>query len=321
MFQVIEPSLRQTELFEPFAKIDAQAAVLLVKLARLNGALHRPQLRVQQKYITKFDLLRKSDLLSLNEWFSPWPSGFTSKLMDIESEGKKISWELLGTKVFPKIHAFIKSISIERRRMPRPGKKYRDDPVVGSEVSLKIFLQRTNTTYDRFMYWLEMGWLQGVYVTKKGLNSQQFHIPAEEYFGVLDLMNRTSSTKEIMNGFHVSRASLKALVESNVLEGIYMNRAKYVFRVRTSQLTELVRKILTAAKFHLPKSVKPMAIDAAILHLSRRKRPLVMDFIQSICSGDIQTFIPKVASKQWDNLVLDQNDLQQWISTINHRES
>lgn len=225
-------------------------------------------------------------------WFEFWPESFLRMtLLAQPGSGRAIGNLILGetqrgSKAFPEIREALAELDRRRRTALRP--KQRCAQVSANDqseyVGIRFVMDVTGCTYDVVQHWISKGWLGDVTTTPRRKGQNEYRIPKAFVSKAIDMINATSSVKELSRTIGLNVGALRALARNEVLQSTPYGKGSWNFRLTPSEVFALAAQLLSAASKGSVSLDRRILIDEAILLIAKKTpallKPLIAAFVQ-----------------------------------------
>lgn len=225
-------------------------------------------------------------------WFELWPENFFRMTLLAQPGSGKTIGELIfgktlrGSNVFPAIKEALAGLDRRRRTALRP--KQRCAQVTANDqseyVGIRFVMDATGCSYDVVQHWISKGWLGGVTTTPRRRGQNEYRIPKVFVSKAIDIINATSSVKELSRTIGLDVRALRVLARNGVLQSTPYGKSPWNFRLTPPEVFGLATQLLSAASKGSVSLDRRILIDEAILLIAQKTpallKPLIAAFVQ-----------------------------------------
>lgn len=272
--------------FSPIYEEELKSADLIMRMIWFQRS---PRYEGKEKRISRYKFVGQEDLDFCKEIFGYVPDSlhaFVSKL-----QKSKIHLSSLPVPHDSMLHA----IWVQTRRYLRQSRRALQpaprQPPVGF-VSKRRLMNEMGLHPTAIDYLMEVGLLQGVMkVPATSALTSSFLIPEDEFQGLLALYKGSMSIKEAADFALVRAGTIRILGYSQVVQTFRLGKCKYVFRIKATDLSEIVQRLLFQAQRYRGSFENLVSLEDALTELYQFDTALPKTLLNEIYAGRLQVWV------------------------------
>lgn len=293
-------------VFDTLHPKDNACAGALHRLCRLAPSKNGPGRVPRYKYLSS------EDMPALERVFGDGKTSLFQRLVALQAAG--VRSEDAGVLEGSEVALVWKQIRRDRVQARTLGKSRSPTSANREHVSKRFIMRATKLHPTAIDYLVSSGLLKGAMTNKR---LPQFPnavlVPRGEFQGLLALLSSTMTIKEASEFAQTDTLTIRALGRVGAFRVFRLGRAEHVFRVHTSDLASLIRR-LTHVAVRRRKVTGELLEFAVAIALCRKRAPAKLpQLLEDLLSGRLEAQVVRSNAIFLGDVFVSAADLSAWL--------